>query len=1161
MSSPPPDNLAAPRRRRRRWWLRIPLIALGLIVMVVVLTQIFLWTDYPRQIAEAQVERILRVRTSITSVSIGWRGQTRVEGVALLLPMESEPFVRIDRIDASHASLPMIAFAQDLRSVEVRGVELMARQDSSGRWNLQQLITPSPRGTTTQPATGRPRNPLADVPSLRVHDLKTTLVRADGKRLMLPVAHLALVKHDDTLTADVVADFGGVGKIKGVLGQTATLPQKVDVTFDGLPSDVADYLGVKQPSPFAAKLAWSGRLTANGIAGTLNVLDARVDALRISGRVAVDAGNTIAARPTDLSVTIADGAQLDVRATAGTLMYDGTLIADGLAGTLNGGRFAMDGTFDPRTLAAVVAAKWEQVTRNTLATSGSVQIKTARLFNGKIKVDAEAKAGVHVPAGEAIGAAVISGEADSLEAFTANVRLDPLTWTPADGSPPIATPSLGGELKSAGNHLRLDAFGSEQANVGSLTAFAGFDRATQFWWANLDASQLTSPALQARGIKGPVDVSLAADGTLKLIHVVRAYAKLDKATAYITGDYDLSLPRPVTATAWAWYEKPVTEDEAAQLNSLQAEAKIEGTVAPRDLQAVVDLHGSELVFAGRRIGDVTLNVDAAWSVDDATIRSKEVEALGGRWTIDGRWSASTGRPPVVIAKFRDVPAKNIGAMFDRDDLGGMIDAGIATLHIRSSRLDQLEMTATARGSKLSAGPFKAEKLDLVASAQRGRFEVMPTLHQQGGTVEAKLVGDVLLKTPIHADVTLNEWPTPYVASNAAGAERFRPRISGRAAADFSARTGDVSGEVALLGKVERDETELASFVVEGTLKEKQIEVTKLTLDTLDGTLQATVGINLADWNATRVDARFDALTPARLSWSNPIAAEVLGRVSGTFTVRPTAEKRALGPLEIALNVTPDGMSFRNVAIGDLDVTAFADMKSADAFRFVTDRASLRVADGLIEPFARLSNEPDRGLAQLITARFSELDLGQIAKAIDDDGKGLVGRVGGRLQLYGQTTRLATLAGDATIEITESDLANFGPISALYDVLSVGTAGSEPIGAGTISLRFGDDVLSIEDATYFNRGVYANAFGPIRGIIKGVDAEVDQVMVVGSLQPLRAVKLPFFGDLNDTLAALQSSLTAIEVTGTAKDPKMQQVSVGAIGDTFEKILLGKARGDK
>jgi hypothetical protein len=1162
MTAPAPDNLATPRRRRRRWWLRVPLIALGLVVMVIVLTQIFLWTDYPRQIAEAQVERILRVRASIKSVSIGWLGNTRIEGVTLTLPMESEPFLQIDRIDASHASLPLIAFSEDLRSVEVRGVEMIARQDASGRWNLQQLLTPSTSsGATTQATARRPRNPLAEVPTLRIDDVKTTLVRHDGKRLAFPIAHVALVKHDDTLTADVMADMGAIGKVEGLVGQSTTLPQTLKVAFDGLPPEVAAFFGVKQPSPFAAKLAWSGHLTADGIAGTLNVLDARVDELRIAGRIDIDTGERIAARPTDLSVTIADGAKLDLRTTAGTLTYDGTVVADGLAGTLNGGRYAVDGTFDPRTLAADIAAKWAQVTRNALATSGSAHLKTTRLFDGKIKVEAEAKGGVRVPAGEAIGAATINGEADSLDAFTADLQLDPFTWTPKDGSPPIVTPRLRGDLKSAGTSLRLEAFGGEHEGVGSLAAYAGVDRAARLWWANLDASQVILPALEARGIQGPVDVSLAADGTLSLIHVERAYAQLDKATAYATGDYDFSLPRPVTAMAWAWYDKPVTEDQAAQLSSLHAEAKIEGTVAPRDLQAVVDLRGSELVFAGRKIGDVSLNVDAAWSEQHATIHSKEVDALGGRWTIDGRWSEKERRAPIITAKFRDVPAKNIGKMFDRDDLGGMIDSGVATLYVRSSRLDQLEMTATARGSKLFVGPFKAEKLDLVATARRGRFEVTPTLHQQGGTIEAKLAGDVLLTTPVRADVMLDEWPAPYVASNSAGAERFRPRVSGRAAAGFSVRTGEVVGEVALHGKVERDDTQLATFAVEGTLNQKQVEVTKLTLDTLDGTFDATASFNLADWNASRIDARFDELTPARLSWSNPIAAEVLGRVSGTFAVRPSTMKRALGPLEISLKVQPDGMSFRKVSIGDLEVLAYADAKSADEFRVVTDHASLHVAGGTVEPFARLSSEPQRGLAQLVTARFTNLDLGQIAKAVDDDGKDLVGKVGGRVQLYGQTTRLATLAGDATIEITESDLVNFGPIAALYNVLSVGTAGSKPIGAGTISLRFGEDVLTIEDATYFNRGVYANGFGPIRHISKGVDAEVDHVMVVGSVQPLRAVKLPFFGDINDTLAALQSSLTAIEVTGTAKEPKMQQVSIGAIGDTFQKILLGKARGDK
>ena len=470
------------------------------------------------------------------------------------------------------------------------------------------------------------------------------------------------------------------------------------------------------------------------------------------------------------------------------------------------------------------------------------------------------------------------------------------------------------------------------------------------------------------------------------------------------------------------------------------------------------------------------------------------------------------------------------------------------------------MSATARGADLKIGPARATRMIVEAQLRNGRFEVRPELREENGTIDARLTGDVMLREPTHAEVDIQDWPAPYFISTTEGGERFRPRASGRVKGDASIRTGEVSGEAAINGVVERGGTKLADFAVDAAIKNKLITLNAARIDTLDGTLAAGGSADLANYNATRLEASFQNLTPARLAWANPVIADVGGKLDGTFSIRPSEDRRALGPVEIELKVQPSEMSFRKIVIGDLDLRAYADVKSPEAFRLVTDRAALHVAGGVIEPFARLSSEPGRGMAQLVTAQFSGIDLGQIGKAVDDDGKEIVGKVSGRVQVYGQTTKLATLAGDATIDITDSDLGNFGPIAFLYNALSVGTAGSSPIGTGNIQLRFSNDVLTIDDATYFNRGVYANAFGPVRGISSGTSAEIDHVIVAGSLQPLRAVKLPFFGDINDTLSALGSSLTTVEVTGVAKEPQMRLVPLNALGETVGKVLLGKARGD-
>lgn len=1162
----PAKNLAAVPvrpRRRRRWLLRIPIILIATVVTIAILTQLFLWTDYPRKIAQAQVERILHVRTSIKSVKIGWLGHTHIEGVELTLPMEREPFLHIDQIDATHASLPLIAFDQEVSDVVINGVALTARQDAAGRWNVQQLIGGPGKPTTSPATTERPSNPIASLPAIHASDVRASLIRADGKRLDLPAAKAELSK-PDSLIATLNASVGDVLNVNGELGQTASLPQSLRLRFTHVPADITAFFGVGKPPTVSADVEWQGRLAGGGVSGSLNALDVQAQGVRAVGRMNVDVADSgaISVRPANLHITAGENAAVDLFATAGQLRFDKTLFLEGLAGTVDGGRFVVNGTFDPATLGTDVAANWEQVAHGGVASTGSTHIRTLKLFNGNVKLDVEVRGGARTPQGDGIGAVAISGEGSlSGDAFSGIVKFDPFTWTPSRGGGAIVTPRLEGDVSLAGTAVRFDAHAAGDPRAKSLTLSGGGDRVAQTWWATFDASALRMPELEAKGVKGPVDINLAASGTGPAIRIEKAFLKLEKGSAFVSGTANLSGNQPINLAAWAWYEKPVTEDEAAQLNSLRMTSTITGTLAPRDLKADVDLAGSELVFAHRLVGDVALHVTGAVTENEASVQSQELEAFGGHWSLRGSWAADASAPPTVVVKFRDIPMANLGALANRDDLAGQIETGEATLRIRSSRLDQIDMVAQAHGSALAAGLVRAESLDLTATLKAGRFDVKPTFRESGGTLGAEVQGDVTLATPVRAAIALENWPSPYFISTLAGAERFRPRASGKANAEVSLRTGAVSGDMAMAGAIERGDTKLADFRLDAELRDKQITLHRATIGTLDGTLAANGKFDLGNYNATVFNATFDKLTPAQLAWSNPILGELKGELNGTVAIRPSVAPRALGPLELELNVRPDAMSFRGVRIGDLDVLAYANVGAGSQFRVVTDRAVLNVAGGRLETFARVSDEPGRGLAQLITANFRGLDLGELVKAADNDGKDLVGKIGGRVQIFGQTTNLKTLTGDAAIDIADSDLVNFGPIAALYDVLSVGTAGSQPIGTGSVTLRFGADDLTIEDANYFNRGVYASAFGSIRGLSNGTAAEVDHALVVGSLQPLRAVKLPFFGDVNDTLAALQSAVTAIEVTGTMKEPKMQQVAIGAVSDAFQKLLLGKARGAK
>lgn len=194
-------------------------------------------------------------------------------------------------------------------------------------------------------------------------------------------------------------------------------------------------------------------------------------------------------------------------------------------------------------------------------------------------------------------------------------------------------------------------------------------------------------------------------------------------------------------------------------------------------------------------------------------------------------------------------------------------------------------------------------------------------------------------------------------------------------------------------------------------------------------------------------------------------------------------------------------------------------------------------------------------------KFDRLDVDQLTRVAKDDGKPITGRLGGTLRVYGPARSLDTLNGEAVVKITESDLANFGPVAALYNVMNIGSGGNVPTGEGDISARIEGGTLTLLDATYFNRGIFANAFGTVREVGKLPDSPLD-LTVIGSAQPLKQSGKGFvsevFGTANDAFAALQTSLTAIHAGGTLKNPKVGQVGLNELGSDLKAVLIGKSK---
>ena len=68
----------------------------------------------------------------------------------------------------------------------------------------------------------------------------------------------------------------------------------------------------------------------------------------------------------------------------------------------------------------------------------------------------------------------------------------------------------------------------------------------------------------------------------------------------------------------------------------------------------------------------------------------------------------------------------------------------------------------------------------------------------------------------------------------------------------------------------------------------------------------------------------------------------------------------------------------------------------------------------------------------------------------------------------------SLYGDGTVKLRNSNLANFGPIAGLYDIMHVGGDKRGPTGYGDVAFRIEGDAMNVTRMHYFNRGVEVRA---------------------------------------------------------------------------------------
>jgi hypothetical protein len=272
---------------------------------------------------------------------------------------------------------------------------------------------------------------------------------------------------------------------------------------------------------------------------------------------------------------------------------------------------------------------------------------------------------------------------------------------------------------------------------------------------------------------------------------------------------------------------------------------------------------------------------------------------------------------------------------------------------------------------------------------------------------------------------------------------------------------------------------------------------------------------------------------------------------------PRDDPRDELPLLLSVEADFDEARFADFTLG------MSDREGTDLvanIRFGPDRAEMResrliAAGGTLDMYGRISDH-DGETAVFGNFSMSDLDLQQIASAASLNDRPMPGRVSGEWSVGGSLGHPHRLFGNASMELTQSDLLALPGIAQVYSALKLNIGTPKPEGEGTVLVRLEGRALEITRLIYFNRGTDVVAALTIEDIFNPTDSPIDGT-AVGSIRPLRAGSQSFLSVIDRLLRAAQANAAAVEIGGTLSEPETTLTPLKDLTSSIRRLLRGRA----
>lgn len=1127
--------------RRRPWravrWLVLLLMPVAVVVLLVLLgVQLVLTSDIPRSriVHELQMETGLRFEAA--SSRTRWPGMTELRDISIALPLEDEPFLRIPVLQIRHTPLLWIAAGFEVHEATIDDPLLRLRQDEYGRWNVL-------RAVEIVQAVQEHRTGTGEVPPFPRVSLRNGIINLLGPEGQVIEAPLEFEGEPETpLSWAFRLSLGEALLAGGRVAPRGEWQHQVELLF-GRDQTLLQAFVPEEVLPLEGAAKWQGGLENGQFAGRLHLERLHAGEYAAKGDATLGAvDGRLVLRPRNVVLGRHDQPEMQARVHSGVIMLDGPnaelqrVRIEGAGAVID-----LNGQWDLEREAGEIVAIWTGAAIGpVLGHEGEMRIKAMLPEVGASTINADVRSIGSTAQGTWESQLRFSIRGASWSQMVGEMTAQQLQWRDDQGV--LDFSGAMARVEAQWPEIQLNRIVIPGAERSRIDAHLNAEALT--WRIEAEAAQWDIPRLRG----GALDLLVRAEGDALRVRVPELRAAGPNFSARFSGNYDLASDLPLHAAGRIAYRmpddargRPDAGEAIADIGAWLAQAEVSGQLQPLNLRMAGELLGRDVRIGEAPVEQVSIPFTARANANAADFASSSFHLLGGEWRVEGRYR-DLDRTIALELTGDAIPLQSAMQVVDLPMEMPGTAAGRLQVSVPNLDLDALTIQ----------GEFNVADIHrpgLAIETGRGRLETsrgVLTLRDLEMTAgDAMLRGliqfDLRAREEVHLDLDMQRWPVAYNEIPVTAV------VDGRASVDVRLADLAFRGRVDAAADVAHTGNAIGRINTVSMLDGRRINVQSIRGDFCRGTIEGSGVIVLDDWLQSGGDLRMAAVDLEELQRCFEIDDEISGFAGMHLRIGRSTDARALGPMQVAIDIDSTDATFRTISVGDAEIRAYFGPE-----RFVLDRSTFNLADGVLTLWSRLSPHGQERFVH-VQATIERIDIDQLFRAFKPDGGDLPGRVNGQLSFGGYTEPPHRLFGEGRLGIFESDLANLPGISAVYNLLNLRIGPQAPSGRGDVRIRLEGSALEIYRLRYFNRGADLAASLRIEDVWAGAESPISGV-AAGTLRPLREMNIPFL-DLDRMLGALQTGAATVEISGTLEDREIRPVPFADVAGRFVRILGG------